>query len=68
MNWFAPAVAGALYALAFGRFASELLIMAGLPTFGLSVETLSSIFMTLVILFFTYINFKGASETGSPMS
>jgi len=65
MNWFAPAVAGALYALAFGRFASELLIMAGLPTFGLSIETLSSIFMTLVIAFFTYINFKGASETGT---
>jgi amino acid transporter/nucleotide-binding universal stress UspA family protein len=65
MNWFAPAVAGALYALAFGRFASELVIMAGLPTFGLSVEMLSSIFMTLVIIFFTYINFKGASETGT---
>jgi amino acid transporter/nucleotide-binding universal stress UspA family protein len=65
MNWFAPAVAGALYALAFGRFASELLIMTGLPTFGLSVGMLSSIFMTLIIALFTYINFKGASETGT---
>jgi amino acid transporter/nucleotide-binding universal stress UspA family protein len=65
MSWFAHAVAGSLYALAFGRFASELLIMTGLPTFDLPVETLSLIFMTLIIVIFTYINYRGASETGT---
>jgi amino acid transporter len=65
MSWFAHAVAGSLYALAFGRFAAELIIMAGLPTLGLSVKMLSLLFMTVVIVLFTYINFKGASETGT---
>ncbi len=65
MSWFAHAVAGSLYGLAFGRFASELWIMAGLPTFGLSVAHLTLVFMTLVILVFTAINYRGASETGT---
>jgi len=63
MSWFAQIVGGSLYALAFGRFAAELLIDAGIPTFGLDVSALASIFMTLVIMAFTYINSVGASET-----
>jgi amino acid transporter/nucleotide-binding universal stress UspA family protein len=63
MSWFAQIVAGSLYALAFGRFAAELIIDAGVPTFGLEVSTLTSIFMTLVIVTFTLINYLGASET-----
>ena len=35
MSWSAAASAGALYALGFGRFASELWLLAGLPTLGL---------------------------------
>jgi amino acid transporter/nucleotide-binding universal stress UspA family protein len=65
MSWFAHAVAGSLYALAFGRFASELWIMAGLPTFGLSVHQMTLGFMTLIIVIFTTINYRGASETGT---
>jgi amino acid transporter/nucleotide-binding universal stress UspA family protein len=65
MSWFAHASAGSLYALGFGRFASELWKDVGLATFGLSVEHLTLIFMTLVILVFTTINYRGASETGT---
>jgi len=64
MNWFAAAIAGSLYALGFGRFASELWIMAGLPTWGLSVQQMTLVLMTLIILLFTSINYRGASETG----
>lgn len=63
MSWFAQAVAGSLYALAFGRFGAELIDMAGLPTFGLSVEQLSLGLTTLIILVFILINYRGASET-----
>jgi amino acid transporter/nucleotide-binding universal stress UspA family protein len=65
MSWFAHAVAGSLYALAFGRFASELLVMAGVSTLGLSVNQMSLALMTLVIILFTSINYRGASETGT---
>ncbi len=65
MNWFAPAVAGSLYALTFGRFATELFIVADLFPFGLNVEQLTLGLMTLVIVIFTLINYRGASETGT---
>lgn len=65
MSWFAHAVAGSLYALAFGRFASELLVMAGVSTLGLSVDQMSLALMTLIIILFTSINYRGASETGT---
>jgi amino acid transporter/nucleotide-binding universal stress UspA family protein len=64
MDWFAHAVAGTLYALGFGRFATELWCMAGLPDFGLNVELMSLIFMTLIGLALTALNYWGASETG----
>jgi amino acid transporter/nucleotide-binding universal stress UspA family protein len=65
MSWFAHASAGSLYALGFGRFASELWSMAGIPDFGLTTEHLTLGFMTVIILIFTAINYRGASETGS---
>lgn len=69
MSWFAHVVAGSLYALGFGRFAAELWLMAGLPTFGLAeaqwVHLLTLGLMTAAIVFFTAINFRGASETGA---
>ena len=57
MSWFAHAVAGSLYALGFGRFATELWTMAGASTFGLSIDQMSLIFMTLIIVIFTLINY-----------
>ncbi len=65
MSWFAQAVAGSLYALAFGRFAAELIHVAGIPTFGLTISQISLLFMTLIIITFTSINYIGSSETAS---
>ena len=65
MSWFAQAVAGSLYALAFGRFTAELIHVAGIPTFGLTINQISLLFMTLIIITFTIINYIGSSETAS---
>lgn len=66
MSWFAHAAAGSLYSLGFGRFAAELWVeYAHLPTFGLTVNHLTMAFMTMIIILFTYINYRGASETGT---
>lgn len=65
MSWSAAASAGALYALGFGRFSSEIWLISGLPTFGMSVEQMTLVFMTLIIVLFTFINYLGASETGT---
>lgn len=65
MNWFATAAAGSLYALAFGRFAVELMDMAGLNDFGLSIHSRTLFFMFIIIVVFTAINYRGASETGT---
>ncbi len=65
MSWFAHVVAGSLYALGFGRFASELWMMLGLSTFGFSTQQLTLAMMTLIIITFTLINYRGVSETGS---
>jgi amino acid transporter/nucleotide-binding universal stress UspA family protein len=65
MSWCAHAVAGSLYALGFGRFASELWVMAGMPTFGLSVQQMTLGLMTLIVFILTTVNYRGASETGT---
>jgi amino acid transporter/nucleotide-binding universal stress UspA family protein len=65
MSWFAHAVAGSLYALGFGRFASEFWVISGIPMLGLTVEQMTLIFMTIIIVIFTLINYRGASETGT---
>jgi APA family basic amino acid/polyamine antiporter len=65
MSWFAHAVAGSLYALGFGRFASEMWVLSGVDSFGLSVEQMTLGFMTMIILVFMAINYRGASETGA---
>lgn len=64
MSWFANAVAGSLYALAFGRFAVEALIELGVPTLGLASDQLALLTMTAILSLFTLINLLGASETG----
>ena len=65
MSWFAHAAAGSLYALGFGTFATELWRMAGLPLFGLSESSMALVWMTIIIVIFTTINYRGASETGT---
>ena len=65
MSWFAHAVAGSLYALGFGHFAVDLLHMAGVPFLGVSNSVWTLVFTTLIIVIFTSINYRGASETGA---
>ena len=65
MSWFAHAVACSLYGLGFGRFAVEIWQLAGLPMFGLSELQMTLLFMMLIVALFSYINFRGASETGT---
>ncbi len=63
MSWFAHAVACSLYALGFGSFASELIRMSfgGLP---FSHHWTSALIGVIAAALFTYINFRGSSETG----
>jgi len=65
MSWFAQTVAGSLYGLAFGRFAAELIALTDFPNFGLTVDQLSLLFMTIIIITFILINSWGASETAA---
>ncbi len=71
MSWFAHAVAGSLYALAFGTFALELWKMAGLPVLQATVlgmpgeRLMGLLIMTFIAVAFTAINVMGASETGT---
>jgi amino acid transporter/nucleotide-binding universal stress UspA family protein len=65
MSWFAHAVACSLYGLGFGRFAVEIWILTGLPTFGLTETQMTLAFMILIVSLFSFINVRGASETGT---
>ncbi|MEJ2206629.1 MAG: amino acid permease [Gemmatimonadota bacterium] len=70
MSWFAHAVAGSLYALGFGSFTVEILRVGGIELTrwgvfaGMAAHTPAVLLGILVGLFFFYINFRGASETG----
>ena len=65
MSWFAHAVAGSLYGLGFGHFAYEIWHRTGIPELGIGEQWWVLLFTTLIIALFTYINFRGASETGT---
>lgn len=65
LNWYAPSVAGSLYALTFGRFTAELLHSYSLEIPGLDIRGTSLLFMTLIIIAFSALNYRGASETGA---
>lgn len=70
MSWFAHAVAGSLYVLGFGAFVHLLLTdYFGIPLFqpvDLAVLTIGpeKIFAAFAGTLFTYINYRGAKETG----
>ncbi len=72
ISWFSHSVACSLYAVIFGTFFVELLKLAGYefstqPSWlGISPQDWAIRIVTvLVILLFLWINFRGASETGS---
>nr|HID14620.1 amino acid permease [Anaerolineae bacterium] len=64
MSWFAQAVACSLYSLGFGSFAARLLEMAHVSPFNLPQPTLAVALAVSAAALFTYINYRGASETG----
>ena len=63
MSWFAHAVACSLYGLGFGRFAVEIIGLFA-PGIHENATLWTLIFMTLIVILFAFINFRGASETG----
>ncbi len=65
MSWFGYIVAGALYAIAFGRFASDAWQALDLPAGGLSPARLADLAAVLVVVLFTGLNAIGAKETGA---
>src|SRR3989337_2118724 len=60
MAWFAHMIAGSLYAVGFGSFLAHLLTIMNIVVF----EGLDKIIAVLAVVLFTYINVKGASDTG----
>lgn len=65
MSWYAHFVACSLYALGFGSFVADFLNKLGFDFWGLNVDTTTRIIAVIFVIFFTYINYRGASETGS---
>jgi APA family basic amino acid/polyamine antiporter len=64
MEWFASSVAGSMYAVTFGIYTVRYLEGLGLLSW-LAVPTLLvKPVAVLIALFFLYINYRGASETG----
>jgi len=65
MEWFASSVAGSLYAVTFGiyvvRYFEALGLIGWIP---LSTYTTEKTVAFVIALFFLYINYRGASETG----
>ncbi|MEO8433128.1 MAG: amino acid permease [Acidobacteriota bacterium] len=64
MSWFAHAVACSLYALGFGAYFSLVLAALGAPDLEPGLMSLEKWLATIVVLVFSWINFRGASETG----
>jgi APA family basic amino acid/polyamine antiporter len=64
MEWFASSVAGSMYAITFAiytvRYLEQLGVLSWLPVPTLLVKPVA----VLIALFFLYINYRGASETG----
>ncbi len=64
MSWFAQSVACSLYSLGFASFAARILGMVHISPFNLPERTLVPILAISATTFVTYINYRGASETG----
>jgi amino acid transporter/nucleotide-binding universal stress UspA family protein len=64
MDWFAHAVACSLYALGFGAYFKEVLIFVGVSDFALPGPPIEIWLAIAACLLFSYINFRGAAETG----
>ncbi len=67
MSWFAHVVACSLYSLGFGSYLLETLSSVGLvPELSpATAQVASKVAAVAVVLLFTYINYRGAAETGA---
>ncbi len=63
MSWMAHSVACSLYAVGFGAYFGEVLTEFHLSLF-VSHEVLKKILAVIIVIIFTYINYRGAKETG----
>ncbi len=63
MSWFAQAVACSLYSLGFGAYFALMLRSFGVPEAASGFMTLDKWFAVIVCVLFSFINFRGASET-----
>jgi amino acid transporter len=64
MSWFAHAVACSLYALGFGAYLRLLLSTLGVPELHPGLLSFEKWLAVIVCVLFSYVNFRGASETG----
>jgi amino acid transporter len=64
MDWFAHAVACSLYALGFGAYCGEVLDLLGIPEIHPPLAPLEVWLAVGACTLFSYINYRGASETG----
>ena len=64
MDWFAHAVACSLYALGFGAYSYLVIKMLDINIPVISEEFAAKLLGVIIILIFTYINYRGASEAG----
>ncbi len=64
MSWFAHAVACSLYALGFGAYFLLVLEAVGAPSVDLGPFSLDKLLAVGVVILFSWINTRGASETG----
>jgi amino acid transporter len=64
MSWMAHSVACSLYAIGFGAYFGEVLIELGINSF-LPPEILKKLLAALIVILFSYINYRGAKETGA---
>jgi amino acid transporter/nucleotide-binding universal stress UspA family protein len=64
MSWFAHAVACSLYALGFGAYFHLVVTATGVPELHWGFLTFEKWLAVGAVALFSYINFRGASETG----
>lgn len=65
IGWFAPSVAGSLYAVTFATYTTNFLAQIGfLDGLPMSVTLVEKTLAVAIASLFIYINYRGASETG----
>ncbi len=66
MEWFASSIAGSMYAITFAIYTVRYFGVIGwLGWYPYDIAYLEKVVAVLVALFFIYINYRGASETGN---